>query len=197
MVLKLHDFPRAHRDWASAMDELVKDFLQESTENLDRLDQEFVHLESDPGNSELLGSIFRTIHTIKGSCGFLGFTKLEKLTHAGESLLSQMRAGELVLNPEIADHLLEMVDAVRTLLTEIRNTESEGTRDYPDLVERLKKLLATAQPPAPLAATPPAADLAPPPPQGAANKAEKQPESEKQTISPSDTAAPTKVSREK
>ena len=71
------------------MDELVKDFLQESTENLDRLDQEFVHLESDPGNAELLGSIFRTIHTIKGSCGFLGFTKLEKLTHAGESLLSQ------------------------------------------------------------------------------------------------------------
>ena len=97
------------------MDELVKDFLQESTENLDRLDQEFVHLESDPGNAELLGSIFRTIHTIKGSCGFLGFTKLEKLTHAGESLLSQMRAGELVLNSEIADHLLEMVDAVRAL----------------------------------------------------------------------------------
>ena len=108
------------------MDELVKDFLQESTENLDRLDQEFVHLESDPGNAELLGSIFRTIHTIKGSCGFLGFTKLEKLTHAGESLLSQMRAGELVLNSEIADHLLEMVDAVRALLAEIRTTESEG-----------------------------------------------------------------------
>ncbi len=58
----------AHRDWTYAMDDLVKDFLQESTENLDRLDQEFVQLESDPGNLELLGSIFRTIHTIKGSC---------------------------------------------------------------------------------------------------------------------------------
>jgi two-component system, chemotaxis family, sensor kinase CheA len=176
------------------MDELVKDFLQESTENLDRLDQEFVHLESDPGNSELLGSIFRTIHTIKGSCGFLGFTKLEKLTHAGESLLSQMRAGELVLNPEIADHLLEMVDAVRALLTEIRNTESEGTRDYLDLVDRLKKLLATAQPPA---ATPPAADLAPTPPD-VASKAETPSESEKQTTSPSDAPATSpKVAREK
>jgi two-component system chemotaxis sensor kinase CheA len=129
------------------MDDLVKDFLQESTENLDRLDQEFVQLESDPGNLELLGSIFRTIHTIKGSCGFLGFTKLEKLTHAGENLLSQMRAGELALNQEIADHLLEMVDAVRGVLQEIRTTESEGAEDYLDLIERLKKFLVKGSSP--------------------------------------------------
>jgi two-component system, chemotaxis family, sensor kinase CheA len=64
------------------MDELIKDFLQESGENLDRLDQEFVKLEKEPSNLELLKSIFRTIHTIKGTCGFLGFTKLEALTHA-------------------------------------------------------------------------------------------------------------------
>ena len=199
MVSKLHDLPRAHREWDRTMDELVKDFLQESTENLDRLDQEFVHLESDPGNSELLGSIFRTIHTIKGSCGFLGFTKLEKLTHAGESLLSQMRAGELILNAEIADHLLEMVDAVRALLTEIRTTESEGVRDYLDLVERLKKLLVNAQPAAMTTATPLAPEMVSPPNcQGVAAGEGKKSEFEKCKTIPSNTAAlSTKGGREK
>ena len=61
------------------MDDLTKEFLQESSENLDRLDQDFVKLESDPGNPELVKSIFRTIHTIKGTCGFLGFTQLESV----------------------------------------------------------------------------------------------------------------------
>ena len=77
------------------MDEIVKDFLIESNENLDRLDQELVKLESDPSSKELLASVFRTIHTIKGSCGFLGFSRLEKLAHAGESLLSRLRDGQL------------------------------------------------------------------------------------------------------
>ena len=77
------------------MDELVKEFVQEGSENLDRLDQDFVKLESDPENFELLKSIFRAIHTVKGTCGFLGFTKLEALAHAGENLLSQLREGEL------------------------------------------------------------------------------------------------------
>jgi two-component system chemotaxis sensor kinase CheA len=67
------------------MDQIVKGFLIESNENLDRLDQELVKLESSPSSQELLASIFRTIHTIKGSCGFIGFTRLEKLTHTGET----------------------------------------------------------------------------------------------------------------
>jgi two-component system, chemotaxis family, sensor kinase CheA len=67
------------------MDDLIKDFLQESRENLDRLDRDFVKLEHDPKNLELLKSIFRTIHTIKGTCGFLGFTKLESLTQRSKS----------------------------------------------------------------------------------------------------------------
>jgi two-component system, chemotaxis family, sensor kinase CheA len=96
------------------MDDLTKEFLQESNENLDRLDQDFVKLESDPSDLELLKSIFRAIHTIKGTCGFLGFSKLEALAHAGESLLSILRAGELTLTPTIADGLLEMVDAIFT-----------------------------------------------------------------------------------
>lgn len=122
------------------MDELIKDFLQESTENLDRLDQDFVKLESEPDNPELLKSIFRTIHTIKGTCGFLGFTKLEALTHAGESLLSLLRDGEIRLTENSADTLLEMVDAVRRYLHEIEAAGREGGTDTSDLITRLKKL---------------------------------------------------------
>lgn len=122
------------------MDSIVQEFLQESTENLDRLDQEFVRLESDPNNQELLGSIFRIIHTIKGTCGFLGFEKLEAVAHAGENLLSLLRAGELKLTQPIADVLLEMADVIRVILKEIRETESEGPQDFSDLVKRLKEL---------------------------------------------------------
>ena len=122
------------------MDELVKDFLLESTENLDRLDQDFVKLESDPENRELLKSIFRTIHTIKGTCGFLGFTRLEALTHAGESLLSLLRDGEMRLTEESADVLLEMVDAVRRYLQEIETSGQEGAAESNELIARLKRL---------------------------------------------------------
>jgi len=125
---------------ALTMDDLIKEFLQESSENLDRLDQDFVKLEGDPSNGELLSSIFRTIHTIKGTCGFLGFTKLEALAHVGESLLSIMRAGELLLTPTIADGLLEMVDAVRVILKEIETSGGEGSAEYPELIEKLKQL---------------------------------------------------------
>jgi two-component system chemotaxis sensor kinase CheA len=123
-----------------AMDALINDFLQESAENLNRLDHEFVDLERDPQNKELLASIFRTIHTIKGTCGFLGFTKLETLTHAGESLLSMLGAGELALNAAIANTLLEMVDAIRAILQEIEAGGTEGAHEYPELIERLKEL---------------------------------------------------------
>ena len=122
------------------MDEIVKDFLIESGENLDRLDQELVKLESEPSSKELLASIFRTIHTIKGSCGFLGFARLEKVAHAGENLLARLRDGELKLNAEITSGLLSMVDAVRGMLAKIQETETDGDHDYADLIAHLTKL---------------------------------------------------------
>jgi len=123
------------------MDELTREFLLESYENLDRLDQEFVKLEAEPGNLELLKSIFRTIHTIKGTCGFLGFSKLETLAHAGENLLSMLRDGHLALNSEITTALLAMVDAVREMLGSIDTVGNEGERDDHALVETLARLL--------------------------------------------------------
>ncbi len=80
-------------------DDIVREFLVESNENLDLLDRELVQLEKDPTNRDKLASIFRTIHTIKGTCGFLCFSKLEAVAHVGENLLSRLRDGELVLNP--------------------------------------------------------------------------------------------------
>jgi len=134
------------------MDDIVRDFLTESNENLDRLDQELVQLESDPTSKPLLDGIFRTIHTIKGSCGFLGFTHLQTVAHTGESLLSKLREGTLLLNAEITSGLLAMVDAIRHMLGEIQATEHDGDSDYPDLLTLLKGLqeknpepVATAQ----------------------------------------------------
>ncbi len=123
---------------------LLKNSPFESWENLDRLDQELVSLESNPQSKELLGSIFRTIHTIKGSCGFLGFAHLEKVAHAGENLLSKLRDGALSLDKEITSALLAMVDAVRHMLNEIQATEADGENDYPELQEQLKRLQAAS-----------------------------------------------------
>ena len=134
------------------MDDLIKEFLVESIENLDRLDSELVKLETDPSSQELLSSIFRTIHTIKGSCGFLGFSKLEKVAHVGESLLSRLRDGKLSLTPEFTSGLLAMVDAIRTMLGEIQTTEQDGNETYPDLIETLNKLQNQGQEPPPKAA---------------------------------------------
>jgi len=129
------------------MDDLIKDFLVESIENLDRLDSELVKLESDPSSEELLSSIFRTIHTIKGSCGFLGFSKLEKVAHAGESLLSRLRDGKISLTAELTSGLLSMVDAIRTILSEIQSSGQDGKEDYPDVIDNLSRLQQTGQKP--------------------------------------------------
>ncbi|MGB8650544.1 MAG: chemotaxis protein CheA [Mycobacteriales bacterium] len=121
-------------------DEVVQEFLVESYENLDRLDQDLVALERTPDAVDTLSSIFRTIHTIKGTCGFLGFTKLESVTHVGENLLSRLRDRELVLDADIVSGLLRMVDAVRTMLASIEATGEEGDGDYQELVEELGRL---------------------------------------------------------
>src|SRR5580693_4909403 len=115
-------------------DEIVREFLVESTENLDLLDRELVQLEKDPENRATLASVFRTIHSIKGTCGFLGFTKLEAVAHVGENLLSRLRDGELVLGPEITTALLRMVDAVRQMMLSIEAIGNEGERNDEELI---------------------------------------------------------------
>ena len=135
------------------MEPIVDEFLVESYENLDKLDKDLIELEQDPGNTGILGSIFRTIHTIKGTCGFIGLHKLEKVSHVGENLLGKLRDGELALNPPRTSALLAMVDAIRQILSCIESDRNEGDIDYSQLVITLGKLLTdegaqeiTAQP---------------------------------------------------
>lgn len=127
-----------HR-WQS-MDEILKEFLVESYEGLDQLDRDLVSLEQDPSSEEILGRIFRTIHTIKGSSGFLALTKLEKIAHVGENLLSLLREGKKSLTAEIISTLLSMADAIREILGHLELDEKEGNTDYADLVQRITKL---------------------------------------------------------
>jgi two-component system chemotaxis sensor kinase CheA len=122
------------------MDEIVKEFLVESYENLDRLDRDFVALETESSSRERLSSIFRTIHTIKGTCGFLGFSKLEKVAHVGENLLSKLRDGQLTINTEITTALLKLVDAIREILGSIESTGREGDGDYTAVTATLVRL---------------------------------------------------------
>ncbi len=134
------------------MEEVIQEFLAESVEGLDQMDNDLVALEADPGDPDLLANIFRTIHSIKGTCGFFGYAKLESVSHVGESLLSQLRDGELVLTQEIATVLLNLVDAIREMLTAIESTGTDGENKYVDLVATLGRLKdgasATPGPPA-------------------------------------------------
>lgn len=148
------------------MDDVVKEFLVESYENLDRLDSDLLALETNPQAREMLASIFRTIHTIKGTCGFLGFARLESLAHVGESLLSLLRDGKLGMDAQITTGLLQMVDAVRKLLANIENNGAEGDEDFAALKAQLTLLqgghaAAAKKPVAAVAATAPIAPTAP------------------------------------
>jgi two-component system, chemotaxis family, sensor kinase CheA len=134
--------------------EIISEFLIESHENLGRLEGELVELESDPTATSILSSIFRTIHTIKGTCGFLGYRKLEAVAHAGESLLALLRDEELEYTSEIANGLLTMVDAIKEMLGTIESARSDGDDDHAELIAQLRRLqrgpgAAPAPPPPP------------------------------------------------
>src|ERR1700728_2387712 len=106
--------------------EVIREFLVESYENLSSLDQKFVELEKRPKDAALLASVFRTIHTIKGTCGFLAFTTLETITHQAESILSQVRDGKRELSRSLVSLIFETVDAIRKILASIETSGEEG-----------------------------------------------------------------------
>ncbi|WP_148615828.1 chemotaxis protein CheA [Nocardioides rubriscoriae] len=127
--------------------EIVAEFLVESHENLDQLDRDLVELEQNPGSRELLSSIFRAIHTIKGTSGFLALDRLERLTHHGEDLLSRLRDREMVMTTEVAGVLLRMVDTVRALLDLIESSggDADESVEIDSVIAELKRILATPQ----------------------------------------------------
>jgi two-component system chemotaxis sensor kinase CheA len=119
--------------------EILQDFLVESFELIEQLDQDLVELESSPEDLELLNGIFRVAHTVKGASSFLNFDVLTHLTHHMEDVLNKARHGELVITPEIMDVILESVDLMKTLLNQIRDTSEDGGIDVSECVSRLDK----------------------------------------------------------
>jgi two-component system chemotaxis sensor kinase CheA len=123
------------------MDELTREFLIESQEGLDRMERCLTELETRPDDAALLGEIFRSVHTIKGTTGFLGFKKLEKLAHAGENLLGLLRDGKLAANPPLITGLLHLLDGLRSILRKIEAEAGEGDGDDGGLIAELEALV--------------------------------------------------------
>ncbi|WP_348266020.1 chemotaxis protein CheA [Edaphobacter paludis] len=132
------------------MDDLTKEFIAESQEGLDRMERCLTELELRPDDGELVGEIFRSVHTIKGTTGFLGFERLEKLAHTGEHLLGSLRDGKLAVNSELISGLLSLLDGLRRILALIEATGGEGTRANDEDSELIAELAALngAAPPA-------------------------------------------------
>jgi two-component system chemotaxis sensor kinase CheA len=124
------------------MDDILKEFLVESHEHLDRMESDLVALEKDPDDNEVLARIFRAVHTIKGTCGFFGMPRLEALSHAGENVLTRLLGGEMRFGPAVVDVLLRLVDAIRGILAEIEKTGGEGEPDVADLIAELELFAA-------------------------------------------------------
>ncbi|WP_308909267.1 chemotaxis protein CheW [Pseudokordiimonas caeni] len=119
------------------MDDLLNEFLTETAESIDVVDVELVKLEQDPNNKEVLDNIFRLVHTIKGTCGFLGLPRLESVAHASENVLGKFRDGELDVSEHAVTVILESLDRIKEILAGLEATEEEPVGDDSDLISRL------------------------------------------------------------
>jgi len=131
------------------MDDLLSEFLTETNESISVLDVELVKLEQNPNDPELLGNIFRLVHTIKGTCGFLGLPRLETLAHASENVLGKIRDGDLIVTPDAVTLILESLDGIKSILAILESTEAEPAGNDAALIERLNRLASGEQPSAP------------------------------------------------
>ncbi len=127
------------------MDELTREFLIESQEGLDRMERCLTDLETRPKDAALLGDIFRSVHTIKGTTGFLGFKRLEKLAHAGENLLGLLRDGKLVADRPLITGLLKCSTACAPSSSPLRPKPARATARTTALIEQLEELQAPAR----------------------------------------------------
>ncbi len=122
------------------MDELILEFLTETNESLGEVDGQMVELERDPNNVELLSNIFRLVHTIKGTCGFLGLSRLEKVAHHAENVLGKFRDGDLEVTPEYVTLIFESIDRIKMILSELEETGSEPEGDDSALIAKLDEV---------------------------------------------------------
>ena len=125
------------------MDDLLSEFLTETAESMETLDLELVKLEQNPNDEAILSNIFRLVHTIKGTCGFLGLPRLEAVAHASENVLGQFREGQVDVAPAAVTLILESLDQIKEILDVLENTEAEPPGDDADLIRRLNILAET------------------------------------------------------
>src|SRR5215475_2068514 len=153
------------------MDDLLREFLTETNESLDTVDVELVRFEQEPNNAKILDNIFRLVHTIKGTCGFLGLPRLEALAHAAETLMGKFRDG-MPVTGEAVTLILSTIDRIKQLLDELEQRQQEPEGEDRDLIDELERMAlaapaaapaATAPAPAPAAAAPAPAPAAPAP----------------------------------
>ncbi|MEW6641837.1 MAG: hybrid sensor histidine kinase/response regulator [Pseudomonadota bacterium] len=144
------------------MDDLLREFLTETNESLDVVDNQLVRFEQEPNNAKILDNIFRLVHTIKGTCGFLGLPRLEALAHAAETLMGKFRDGMPVTGQAVT-LILTTIDRIKDILNQLEATEAEPEGADEDLIEQLHHLaehgadaVAEAEPEAPPAAPEPA-----------------------------------------
>jgi two-component system chemotaxis sensor kinase CheA len=138
------------------LDDLLRDFLTETAENLDLVDVELVRFEQEPDNAKILGNIFRLVHTVKGTCGFLGLPRLEALAHAAETLMGKFRSGALA-TPDAVTLILAAIDRIKELLADLERAGVEPEGDDQDLVSELEHAAAEAEAAPKTAPTEPAA----------------------------------------
>src|ERR1700756_359139 len=125
------------------MDDLLREFLTETSESLDTVDNQLVRFEQEPNNAKILDNIFRLVHTIKGTCGFLGLPRLEALAHAGETLMGKFRDG-MPVRAEAVTVILSSIDRIKEILAGLEATEAEPEGNDRDLIDQLEAMVGMA-----------------------------------------------------
>src|ERR1700739_3540985 len=150
-VLRTPSAGSGRRQGRVGMDDLLREFLTENNESLDQVDAELVRFEREPNHRDILGHIFRLVHTIKGTCGFLALPRLEALTHAAETLMGKFRDG-MPVTADAVTLILSTIDRVKLILDELETNQREPDGSDDDLIGRLGHLTqepASAPPPMP------------------------------------------------
>src|SRR5580704_4319992 len=122
------------------MDDLLREFLTETSESLDTVDNQLVRFEQEPNNAKILDNIFRLVHTIKGTCGFLGLPRLEALAHAAETLMGKFRDGMPVTGQAVT-LILTTIDRIKEILGQLEATEAEPEGNDQDLIGELEAMV--------------------------------------------------------
>ena len=142
------------------MDDLLREFLTETNESLDVVDVELVRFEQDPNNAKILANVFRLVHTIKGTCGFLGLPRLEALAHAAETLMGKFRDG-MAVTGEAVTLVLSTIDRLKSVLRDLEQNEQEPEGSDADLIGQLEKMAIEGTVPAAKEVVPAAKEAAP------------------------------------